>query len=408
MNTSKNIRMVIAGTLMLLFLGIIYAWSIFRVEIKAMFPEFSAAQLSLTFTITMTCFCLGGFIGGKLSAKFSQRISVRLSAVMLFIGLMSASFMGEMNGAGALLLLYICYGAVCGLGTGIGYNACVSGVSPWFPKRLGLISGILLMGFGFGSLFLGLLAKALSVSFGVFAVFRIYAVVILLVLFTGSFFLKKPERQKKADTLQGVRKSYTSLQMLAQGSFWVYFVWNIILSSSGMLIINSAANISSYFGAAAALGLVVSVFNGVGRPVTGAVMDKLGQFNGMTTMNGLLIMASLFLIYTAISPNVITMCIGMFIVGMCYGGGVTISAKVINDVYGPEHYAVNFSLANFCMIPASFIGPYISGILQDNSGGSYTSTFIMLLGMSLFALIVLFLLRLILQKESAKESNSNA
>lgn len=403
MMTNKKIRMVVAGTVMLLFLGIIYAWSIFRGEIKALFPEFSAAQLSLTFTITMTGFCLGGFLGGKLSARFSQRFSVRLSSVMLFVGLVGASFMGGMNGKSALVLMYICYGAVCGLGTGIGYNACVSGVSPWFPKRLGLVSGILLMGFGFGSLFLGLLAKSLSISFGVFNVFRLYAAVILIVLFSGSFLLKKPETAHKAGSPAGEKISYTSAQMLAKGSFWVYFLWNIILSSSGMLIINSAANISTYFGAAAVLGLVVSVFNGVGRPVTGAIMDKFGQFRGMAMMNGLLIIASLFLIYTSASQNIITMCTGMFIVGICYGGGVTISAKVINDLYGPKYYAVNFSLSNFCMIPASIIGPYISGVLQDNSGGSYTSTFIMLLVMSVIALIIIFLLRLITKKEALKE-----
>lgn len=383
---------------MLLFLGIIYAWSIFRVEIKALFPEFNAAQLSLNFTITMSGFCLGGFIGGKLSAKKSQSFSVRVSAVMLFAGFMGASYMGGLEGRRALMLMYVCYGAVCGLGTGIGYNACVSGVSPWFPKRMGLVSGILLMGFGFGSLFLGLLARSLSAGLGIFNVFRIYSVVILIVLLTGSFFLKKPEAEKTSD-ISPDRKSYTSMQMLAKTSFWVYFIWNVIMSSSGLLVINSAANISVYYGAAAGLGLVVSVFNGAGRPVTGAIMDKLGQFKGMAVMNGFLIIASLFLIYTAASQNIITMCIGMFVVGMCYGGGITISAKVINDLYGPKHYAVNFSLSNFCMIPASFIGPYISGVLQDRSGGSYTSTFIMLLAMAVFALFVIYLLRLTTRKE---------
>lgn len=401
MNLHKRIRMVIMGTAMLLFLGIIYAWSIFRVEIKALFPEFTAAQLSLNFTITMIGFCLGGYAGGKLSARFSQRFSVRLSAIMLFIGFMGVSFMGDLEGTSALILMYICYGAICGLGTGIGYNVCVSGVSPWFPKSLGLVSGILLMGFGLGSLLLGLLAKALSANIGVFNVFRLYSFVILIVLLSGSFFLKKPQT-KKASSADADSSSYTPAQMLAKASFWVYFIWNTIMSSSGLLVIGSSANISVYYGAAAGLGLVVSVFNGAGRPVTGAIMDRLGQFKGMMLINGLLITASLLLIFTASSHNIVAMCTGMFIVGMCYGGGITISAKVINDLYGPKHYAVNFSLSNFCAIPASFIGPYISAVLQDRSGGDYKSTFIMLLIMALFAMLVILALKLTINKKKTE------
>ncbi len=391
--------MIIFGVLINLFLGVIYAWTMFRVEIAKVFPDFTAAQLSLNFTITMICFCLGGFFGGKLSAKTSQRLSVRVSAIMLLVGFMGVSFIGTMSEGAALAVMYICYGAFSGFGVGVGYNACISAVSPWFPEKLGLVSGVLLMGFGFGSLLLGLLAQSLSAVIGVFWVFRIYAAATFAVLFVGSFFLQKPPAAEGGKS-NGDEKSLTPGQTLASGSFWVYFLWNTIMSSAGLLIINSASSIAIFFGASAGFGLAVSVFNGVGRPLTGVIMDKTGRSRGMLIINVCLIIAAVMLIAANAAENLVFVIIGMLIVGVCYGGGVTISAKVINDLYGPAHYAVNFSLANFCAIPAALVGPLLSGVLQDRSGGAYDSTFIMLLVLSVVALAAMFVLNRLIKRES--------
>mgnify|MGYP002625816502 CR=1 FL=1 len=402
MTKPQRIRLLIAATLMQLLLGAIYAWSMFRAQISGLFPDFSAADLSLNFTLCMIGFALGGFLGGRLTARFSPKFSVRVAAGLLFLGYLGVSFMGSLPARSALILMYLCYGAVCGLGTGIGFNACLTGVSPWFPDRVGLVSGILLMGFGFGSLALGLVVQKLCETLSVFQVLRLCAVVIPCVLLLGSRFLRKPPSAAAPSQAVGTQSdgpNFTPLQMLTTVSFWVYFIWNVIMSASGQLIINSAANIAVYFGAAAGLGLVVSIFNGGGRPVTGVIVDKLGQFKGMLLMNGILITAGLLLVLTSRTGSLITMCIGMFAVGICYGGGVTISTKVIRDLYGPDHYSVNFSLSNCCSIPAAFLGPYISGLLQDRSGGGYASTFWMLTGMAALAFVLIFVLQLTLKLE---------
>jgi len=395
LNKSNKITLIVSATVMLLFLGILYSWSMFRVELSVLFPGFTAAQMSLNFTIVSIGFCLGGFFGGKISQRWSQRISARVSAVLILIGFMGCSFMGALPPEKARILMYVCYGAFAGFGVGIGYNACVSGTSPWFPQNLGLVSGILLMGFGFGSLLLGLLIPVFSAKFGVFNVFRIYAIAIFAIMVIGSFFLRKPEAAAGSPEAEGL----TPGQMLLRPSFLVYFLWNTIAASAGLLVINSSANIALAFGAAAGLGMIVSLFNGAGRPVTGAVMDKLGQFKGMLVMNGLLILGGVLLVFGAASALALPVMVGMILVGITYGGGVTISAKVIRDLYGPKHYAVNFSLSNFCMIPAAFIGPFLSGVLQDRSGGSYLSTFVMVIVMALIALASIFLLKVLIARE---------
>ena len=64
------------GVLVLFCAGIIYAWSVLSAPIAAEFTEWTKAQLSLTFTITMILFCMGCMAGGFLSAKLSPKLYV--------------------------------------------------------------------------------------------------------------------------------------------------------------------------------------------------------------------------------------------------------------------------------------------------------------------------------------------
>ena len=79
---SKFIRWVYAavGVIVLLLAGLVYAWSVIGKSIGAAYPEWTKAQLSLTFTIVMIFFCFGCLIAGFLSKKVKSRYYVLLSA----------------------------------------------------------------------------------------------------------------------------------------------------------------------------------------------------------------------------------------------------------------------------------------------------------------------------------------
>ena len=140
---------VAVGCVVLLFSGLVYAWSVLSGPIAAEFPRWTTAQLSLTFTIVMSFFCLGGLTCGALSARISPRIFLWISALLFLAGFLLTA------GMRSLPMLYVGFGVVCGLASGFSYNAVLGTVGAWFPDKQGLVSGILLMGFGLSSFLIG-------------------------------------------------------------------------------------------------------------------------------------------------------------------------------------------------------------------------------------------------------------
>ena len=137
------------GVVILLFAGMVYAWSVLSGPIAQEYPQWTNAQLSLTFTIVMTLFCVGCMAGGFLSGKVSAKIYVWAAAAMFLGGFMLSARITSLMG------LYIGFGVICGFASGLAYNAVMGTISRWFPDKQGLISGVLLMGFGLSSFLVG-------------------------------------------------------------------------------------------------------------------------------------------------------------------------------------------------------------------------------------------------------------
>ena len=227
-------RMITAviGFVMMLFLGVFYAWSLFRLQLVILFPDWTSANCSLTFTLFIMFFCTAGFLGGKLSGWLGKRYALWIGASCILAGGMLFSCVGSMPSYSALLVVYISYGLICGIGAGIGYNVIISGVGVLFPKNGGAVSGVLLTGFGFGSLFLGVIIEKTSALFGLFPVFRVTIILITLILFLGAlcFPEKLPPSLSGAEDLAA--RGSSPLQMLKTSAFWLYLFWGCLLYTS--------------------------------------------------------------------------------------------------------------------------------------------------------------------------------
>ena len=384
----------IVGVIVLLFAGLVYAWSVLSTPIAAEFADWSKAQLSMTFTIVMIMFCIGSLLCGLLSGKLSAKMSVRIGAVLFLLGFFLASR------TQSLAMLYIGFGVLCGLSSGLCYNAVMSTMVRWFPDRPGLISGVLLMGFGGGSFIIGKLYQAWTPAEigGWRTSFLVMGIIIFVVLAICSFFFVAPGADFVAPAakngkaaVKAAGKEYKPLEMVKKPSFWLYYVWAIALSAAGLALISQASSVvweasaSQTAGAVATIVGLISICNALGRVLFGGMYDKYGRSLSMQLVNILFIVTSGVLILALTAKSVVVVIIGFILGGLAYSGITPTNSAFCRSYFGPANYPVNFSLINSNLIFASF-GSTVSGALFDASG-SYNVTFFLIIGLAVVGIL---------------------
>ena len=146
--TKKRWGYLALAVTILLFAGIGYAFSLFVAAIETDL-SLSRADTSFIFTLCFICFAAGSLITGFLLQKFSAALLLRIGAVMILFGFFTSSK------AVQLWQLYFTYSICCGLSIGIAYNIMISVIPLYFQDKVGLATGILLMGFAMSTTLLG-------------------------------------------------------------------------------------------------------------------------------------------------------------------------------------------------------------------------------------------------------------
>ncbi len=387
---------LIYGFTVMLFLGLIYAWSVFITPLESQFG-WIRSQTSLIFTISMSFFCIGIIAGGFLIKKLSFRRVFYLSALFVLTGFVLSTRIQTLIG------IYISYGVICGFGVGLGYNAILSMFTKWYPDKPGFCSGALLMGFGFGGLLLGKMATYLMGIIAWQGTFQVFGIITasLLVLCTHIVNENPPETIQSIPKNTSINsdwgeKEMNHIEIIRRPSFWLFFFWAMCMCASGLSIIGNAVPIVQEIGAQTALATtiagLISVANGLSRIFFGSAYDVIGKLKTMLIDSILMITAITILIIAISTESIVLLVIGFILIGLGYGGVPPISVSYANRMYGAKNYPINFSILNINVIPASILGPALAGMLQTVTN-SYLPSFYILLGMSILAGILGLLIK---------------
>ncbi|WP_165055264.1 MULTISPECIES: MFS transporter [unclassified Adlercreutzia] len=365
----KRAVYLVLSTLSLLFLGLIYAFSMFAAPLCATFGLEKDA-VGLTFNIMMIAFCVGAVIGSQIEGRLGVRGTLVVSATMFLVGFAGTGLLGY----GSIGAVYGFYGVCGGLGVGIGYNTVIATTNVWFPDKVGFSSGVLMMGFGLSSLIFGTLSVNIAATVGLGTVLIALGAITAVIVVVLSLVLQRPpanvvelmapEKAAGAGYDPGEED-----KALKTPTFYLYWIWAVIVIAIGLATIGNCASDAQMVGLDAAFATLlvgfVSTFNGVGRVIVGMIYDKT---NVKVTMliDGLVAVAATVCIIGAFVTDIsVLYIVGAFCCGFCYGGVPVVASAFARQRFGAKEYPLNLSLANFAIV----FGSLLNVVAQSAVGG---------------------------------------
>jgi OFA family oxalate/formate antiporter-like MFS transporter len=376
----------IMGTVLMLCLGTVYAWSFFQDLLVRQYHDvygWSNSQVAWVFSLAIFFLGVTAAWGGIALPKIGARRMAMLGGLLFSAGYVVA---GLALRVGSLPLLYLGYGALGGTGLGLGYVTPVATVSKWFPDKKGLATGMVIMGFGLGALLMSkvLAPRLLEWTGSLVSAFLWLGAVFFVFTVGPAAFMRNPAKgwlptgfsPAAAASAGSGSSTLTARGAVFSGRFammWLVFFCNI---TAGISIIGfqspllqslwktadpslSAALVAGF---GATLIAVSSLFNGAGRFFWGAVSDRIGRVRTFRIMLGSEIVVFVALVLTG-SPWLFGVLVCWVL--LCYGGGFGTMPAFVSDTFGQHIMAPVYGVILTAWSAAGIVGPQIVAILKD-------------------------------------------
>ena len=363
-----------AAVLMQLGLGAVYAWSIFRVPLSENYGT-GITAVNWAFFITILMIGFAAFAGGRLVGRLGPRIVGVMGGVVYGIGVSLAYFAQD-----SLVVLYLTYGLIAGIGLGLAYIIPIQVLPKWFPDRPGFATGIAVMGFGGGSAVTVPVAGYLVPAVGLFGTFGILGLAYVVFVGGAAFFITNPpegyspEGHEPSDEESSQEEDRTRDFSGALKTWQWYALWAMLFLNvpAGLSIISDAKAIASELGGAtatlASVFVVVLAFaNAAGRLGWATLSDYIGPRNVFLTM--FLIQAVLFLLIPLVGRDVFfLLTIFSFVILTCYGGGFSTMPTFASAYFGSRNVATIYGAMLTAWGLATLLGPLVLAISTDVTG----------------------------------------
>lgn len=387
-------------------IGAVYAYSVFKTPL---FSElgWEPTQTAWAFSIAILFLGLSAAFLGPTVERMGPRRSGMLSAAFYSTGLIVAGLGVSMN---QIYVFYLGYGAIAGIGLGVGYICPVSTLVKWFPDRRGLATGLAIMGFGFGALLAGSLIQYLVTHFGISSTFYVLGCSYFVIMMASAQYLAPPPEGWEPEGFSAAQASgkVKRIEDLAQlnsiealGTIRFYYLWIMLFINitCGIAVISVASPMSQEIAgltpaAAASMVGLMGLFNGIGRISWAAFSDTIGR--PMTYTAFFLIQIVAFFVLPRTTSSILFQAL-VFLILTCYGGGFASIPAYIGDVFGTKRLSAIHGNILTAWAAAGLVGPLIAARVRESTG-SYAQTLQIFAGLFVFALLCSVLIQLNIRK----------
>ena len=369
---SSRWSVAVAGVILQVALGAVYAWSVFRIPLSKSFG-WTITEVTFTFTLSILMLGFAAFVGGLWMRKVGPRKVALTAGIFYGVGVFLASFSG-----GHLWWLYFSYGLLGGIGLGLGYIVPVATLVKWFPDKRGMITGLAVAGFGAGALITAPIATRLIASVGVLKTFAILGIGYLIAVTVSALFMKDPPpgyvppgwAPSAAQQRQRAAQDFTLSKALHTWQWYALWALLFLNTSAGISIISQAAPMAQEItgvSAVQAAGMVgiISIANGAGRFLWAWFSDLVGRRWVFLTM--FLIQAVIFFLMPRVT-TFSTFTTLAFIVLLCYGGGFGTMPAFAADYFGTKDVGSIYGLMLTAWGFAGVLGPTLIATIRQRTG----------------------------------------
>lgn len=386
--------LVVVGLLINVCLGSIYAFSIFRKPLESLWG-ITSSQSGYPFMVFLAVFALAMPVAGSLMAKWGPKNTAMLGGSLAAGGWIAASFSPD------IMTLTLLYGVTGGAGAGIVYGCPIAVVAKWFPQKSGLAIGLTVMGFGVSALIVAPLLKAMidNPAIGILNTFLYAGIAFLgVILLLAQLLSFPPANWSSADIKTEIggavslpSSNLSRREMLKTRHFYALWTTYTIGCLAGLMAIGIASPMGTEVAKldAAMTTLAVSlfaIFNGLGRPLFGAITDKIGPRHTAMTSFAMILSVSL-LVSLFGHGNAVLYFFAFCVLWMCLGGWLAIAPTATGIFFGKKHYAQNYGLIFTAYGAGAILGTLISGNIKDITG-SYLGAFPIVAALAILGMIV--------------------
>ncbi|KAI9678690.1 MAG: hypothetical protein M1817_005747 [Caeruleum heppii] len=211
-----------------------------------------------------------------LARLYGPRVPMVMGVIFQSAGFTGASF------ARSIWQLYLCQGALIGLGVGFIYIPSTAILSQWFSKKRSLASGISTAGSGIGGIIFSFASGAMISSMSVAWSLRVTGIITGIMNLTAAMLIRH-----RNEVIKPPQRGFDK-KLLRRYDVMLLLGWAFI-STFGYIVLffslpDFALSIKLSSGQAAAVSAFLNLGTAIGRPLVGVTSDRFGRIEVAGTM----------------------------------------------------------------------------------------------------------------------------